>query len=263
MDAVTQAPIGGATVISGTAATDRAITLNALIDAYIMNYTGRDKARHHRVGRWRSRLGERAVTSISDEDVFQALEAYAERSPVLAALAPVANFGLLLPLAAFGVCIARRAGRRLWVPLACALSLAASVVLFFVVGRYRMGLVPFLAPIAGAGLVELVALVRARRFAELGPPAACAAAAAVLAWAPLEEPGDPRATTYSNLASELLRRADFAGAERWAREAVLALPPGELRATLRFAGAAAALNVTRTGANPPRRDEVARFLGSV
>ena len=77
MDAVTQAPIGGATVISGTAATDRAITLNALIDAYIMNYTGRDKARHHRFGRWRSRLGERAVTSISDEDVFQALEAYA------------------------------------------------------------------------------------------------------------------------------------------------------------------------------------------
>jgi fructokinase len=54
-------------------------------------------------------------------------------------------------------------------------------------------------------------------------------------------------------------------AERGAllREAVLALPPGELRATLRFAAAAAALNVTRPGANPPRRDEVARFLDSV
>ena len=154
----------------------------------------------------------------------EALEAYAERSPVLALLSPLANFGVLLPLAAFGACVSRRAGRRLWVPLACALFLAASVVLFFVVGRYRLGLLPFLVPIAGAGLVELVVLVRARRYAELALPGACAAAAAVLAWAPLEQPGDPRATTYSNLASELLRRADYAGAERWAREAVRADP---------------------------------------
>jgi fructokinase len=53
-------------------------------------------------------------------------------------------------------------------------------------------------------------------------------------------------------------------AERGAlsREAVLALAPDELRATLRFAAAAAAVNCTHSGAHPPRRDEVERFLAA-
>lgn len=71
------APIGAAAVISGTAAQATTLTLNALIDAYLEVYDGRDKSRYARVGWWRSRLGERLVTSITDEDVFQALQAYA------------------------------------------------------------------------------------------------------------------------------------------------------------------------------------------
>jgi fructokinase len=52
-------------------------------------------------------------------------------------------------------------------------------------------------------------------------------------------------------------------AERGAlsRAALAALPAGELVGVLRLAAAAAALNCTRPGADPPRRAEVAAFLG--
>jgi len=66
-----------AAVISGTTASVSPITLNALIDEYLKAYDGRDKTRHARVGWWRSRLGDRLLASITDEDVFQALQAYA------------------------------------------------------------------------------------------------------------------------------------------------------------------------------------------
>jgi fructokinase len=54
--------------------------------------------------------------------------------------------------------------------------------------------------------------------------------------------------------------AGLAEREALGREALLALSPAEIQATLRFAGAAAAINCTRAGANPPRRDEVEQFL---
>lgn len=44
------------------------------------------------------------------------------------------------------------------------------------------------------------------------------------------------------------------------RAALLALPAPALNAALRFAAAAAAINCTRSGANPPTRAEVAQFL---
>lgn len=79
MEAASHVPTGDGAVISGTAPTGPTITLNALIDRYIMAYDGRDKSRHARVGWWRSRLGDRPITSITDEDVYQALEAYASQ----------------------------------------------------------------------------------------------------------------------------------------------------------------------------------------
>jgi fructokinase len=45
------------------------------------------------------------------------------------------------------------------------------------------------------------------------------------------------------------------------RTALAALPADDLRACLRFAAAAAAINCTRPGADPARRDEVEAFLG--
>ena len=46
------------------------------------------------------------------------------------------------------------------------------------------------------------------------------------------------------------------------REKVLSLTEQELRAVINFAAAAAALNCTREGANPPHRFEVEQYLHS-
>ena len=48
--------------------------LAALIDDYFAAYAGRYDSRRHRLAWWAARLGERTVTSITDDDVFVALE---------------------------------------------------------------------------------------------------------------------------------------------------------------------------------------------
>jgi tetratricopeptide (TPR) repeat protein len=76
-------------------------------------------------------------------------------------------FGVVAPLAAVGLlalgrgCRHRRRGALLLALLAGAVC--AAVVAFFVFGRYRLAVVPFLQPLAAAGVLELIAVsTRAR-----------------------------------------------------------------------------------------------------
>lgn len=70
------------------------------------------------------------------------------------------RFGLLLPFVLLGLWPAagRWRGRRLL--LGCALLYAASLLVFYVADRYRIVLLPFLVPLAAAGLVEFFLVVR-------------------------------------------------------------------------------------------------------
>lgn len=76
MDVVASAPLGGAVAISGAAAAE--LTLRALIDRYMAEYAGRDHSRSSRTAWWVERLGDRKVLELTDSDVFDVLEAYAE-----------------------------------------------------------------------------------------------------------------------------------------------------------------------------------------
>jgi len=139
------------------------------------------------------------------------IEVFEDASLVLRALRPF-GFGVLLPLALAGAAIARRRRGAGW-PLAAAAVLALSVLAFFVVGRFRLGLVPLLLPFAG------IALAEGARSPRRGAVLLAGVAGAVLAWWPLALEGDPRATSDSNLASELVRLGRDAEAEPWARQA--------------------------------------------
>ena len=50
-------------------------TLKDLVDDYFSQYAGRDHTRTYRLGWWVKRLGDRPAASITDDDVFDALEA--------------------------------------------------------------------------------------------------------------------------------------------------------------------------------------------
>lgn len=107
-----------------------------------------------------------------------------ELSAVLA-LAPV-SFGWLAPLALLGFVPAfRRAPREAWLVAAGTLGVFVSVMLFFVLGRYRLPVTPFLLPPAGLAVAWLGSLVKGvledrRRFK--APAAAGAALAVLLLW---------------------------------------------------------------------------------
>jgi tetratricopeptide (TPR) repeat protein len=87
-------------------------------------------------------------------------------------------WGLLLPLALFGILRPDGGSRALRLPLSAAFLYAASLLPFFICDRFRLPLVPLLAVPAGVGLAALAADLRARK---RPPTRALLASAAALA----------------------------------------------------------------------------------
>jgi hypothetical protein len=83
---------------------------------------------------------------------------------VASGLAWFNHFGMLAPLAVMGIFLTVKQWRHLWILYVVILSLAGSVAVFYVFGRYRFPLVPFLALFAGAGIVRALALYQEKNF---------------------------------------------------------------------------------------------------
>jgi tetratricopeptide (TPR) repeat protein len=132
-------------------------------------------------------------------------EAHAEWSLPLRLGGAIGHFGVLVPLAVFGVMVTWPLRSRLWVLYAMTLTYAASVVIFYVFARYRYPLAPLLILFAAAGVVALPALVRARRGGWLSAlpggiwTLAAVVASAVFANWPILSPTLMRAITETNL----------------------------------------------------------------
>ncbi len=80
---------------------------------------------------------------------------HAEWSAPLRVLGPIGHFGVLVPIALFGVIVTWPMRSRLRVLHAMLVAYAASVVLFYVFARYRYPLVPLLILFAAAGVAAL------------------------------------------------------------------------------------------------------------
>ena len=136
-------------------------------------------------------------------------EAHAEWSVPLRLGGVVGHFGVLVPLALFGLVVTWPMRSRLWILYAMTAAYAASVVAFYVFARYRYPLVPLLILFAAAGLVDARRFFAARRFspALAGPEAAArswwtlgaVAAVAVFCNWPLLSKTLMRAVTETNL----------------------------------------------------------------
>jgi tetratricopeptide (TPR) repeat protein len=155
-------------------------------------------------GSWLKLMARKVVLLWNSTEAFdtESQESYAEWSPLLGVGAIIGNFGLLVPLAAFGVCVTW-SDRRLWIFYALGLTYAASVVLFFIYARYRFPLVPFLVLFTSAGIADATEFLRSRSRTELAGLAALVAGLLVFTHVPVLDAADNRAVTEHNLGSAL------------------------------------------------------------
>lgn len=126
-------------------------------------------------------------------------ETYAEWSLPLRILGVIGHFGILVPLAVFGVIVTWPRRSRLWILYAMIATYAASVVLFYVFARYRYPLVPLLILFAAAGLDQARAFISGSARTRAIWTAAVVAFAVVFCNWPMLSTTLMRAVTETNL----------------------------------------------------------------
>jgi len=120
---------------------------------------------------------------------------------------PLVGFGLLAPLAVVGLALTAARWREL-VPLYALLAtVLATLLVFFVLARYRLPAVPVLALFASAGVADGVRRVRDRSPRAVG--AALAAAALAAFWVHREVARDDLSIAYYNLGNRYKELADW------------------------------------------------------
>jgi tetratricopeptide (TPR) repeat protein len=124
--------------------------------------------------RWVGLVGRKLAMTWNAEEIgdTEGQQSHAEWSAPLRWSGRLLHFGVLAPLAFFGVWVTWPDRRRLWLLYLMIAGYAASVAMFYVFARYRLSLVPFLVLFASAGLTE------APRFWRTQPPPRVAAALA-------------------------------------------------------------------------------------
>jgi tetratricopeptide (TPR) repeat protein len=166
-------------------------------------------------GKFAKLEGKKALLLINRAEMIdtEAQESYEEISTPLRLLAPLTNFGILVPLAALGMLMMWPERRRLAIVYALTVAYAVSVVIFFVFARYRYPLVAFLLPFAGVPFDAHVRNRIANTFAQgrgrfiIG--ALTLITVAILANIPLLEPTLMKAITETNLGTALMEQKRY------------------------------------------------------
>ncbi len=80
---------------------------------------------------------------------------------------PLLSFGMIAPLGLLGIFISRNRGKRLWLLYGGVWVYLFAALFFYVLARYRLPLIVFIVPFAGASVAGLLKFVRDRRWGEL------------------------------------------------------------------------------------------------
>jgi 4-amino-4-deoxy-L-arabinose transferase-like glycosyltransferase len=152
-------------------------------------------------GAWLALMARKAALLVNAREAIdtESQESYAEWSWPLGLLGVATHFGVLVPLAVFGVWATWPDRRRLAVFGAMAIALAASTIAFYVFARYRYPLVPLLVLFAAAGLAALPRVLTTTPRPRLIAAALVTLAVAAVCQAPLLSPTRSRAITETNL----------------------------------------------------------------
>jgi Tfp pilus assembly protein PilF len=154
---------------------------------------------------------------VEDSDDFYV---YQQWSWLLRLLASFSHFGILAPLAAVGVFFSADQWRRLWVFYGMMLSLALSVAVFYVFGRYRFPLVPLLVLFAGAAVAQLMTFSRERNWRRWRSAAIVLLITAVVVNWPLFDVTGPGAAGYNNLSNAFYKQGKVDEATKTAVKAI-------------------------------------------
>jgi tetratricopeptide (TPR) repeat protein len=149
---------------------------------------------------------------------------HAEHSRTLDVLGSVAHFGVLAPLAFFGVWVTWHRRRDLSLFYLMLLAYAASVVVFYVFARYRYPLVPFLMLLAAAAGVGAVRVFRERPRPQMATALVATVGFTVFCNWPLLSADLMRAITENNLATALREGGHPDQAEAHYRRAIEIAP---------------------------------------
>jgi tetratricopeptide (TPR) repeat protein len=177
-------------------------------------------------GQWLQFLGKKWLLvwnarEIEDSDDFYI---YQQWSWLLSFLAWFNHFGILAPLAIVGIFLTVKQWRQLWVLYAMILSLAGSVAVFFVFGRYRFPLVPFLALFAGAGIAKAVALYQEKNFRPLAVAALLLLGTGIVVNWPIIGISGPGPGGYNNLGNAYSKQGKVDQAIETAKMAIQLRP---------------------------------------
>lgn len=140
----------------------------------------------------------KAIEIADTEDQYT----HADQSIPLRLTGYVCHFGVIVPLALFGVLVTWHKRDKLWLLYLMSAIYVASVVMFFVLARFRYPLVPFLMLFASAGLVEMRGFLRRGSTLQIAGCIAATMAAAIFCNWPTISKDSQRAVTYNNMGIE-------------------------------------------------------------
>ncbi|MGH7773014.1 MAG: tetratricopeptide repeat protein [Candidatus Binatia bacterium] len=143
------------------------------------------------------------VRELEDADDFYL---YQKWSWLLKVLGWSNHFGLLAPIAAMGFVLTWRQWRRLWLLYLLLASVAFSVALFYVFGRYRFPMIPLLTLFAGAGFIHGFALIKEHRVREAVIGVAILLVTGAVVYWPVVDRAGPSAASYVNLSNALAKQ---------------------------------------------------------
>lgn len=154
------------------------------------------------------------------------IDSHAEVSSPLRVCASLDNFGVIAPLAAVGIWVTRRRWRQIWPLYLIVTGYAGSVLVFFVLDRYRYPLVPLVSIFAAAGVAVALDDWRKARHRELALALIVLMSTAVLCNWPLPALRSDRlrAGTSFNVGDALETAGRYAEAREQYRKSIRLLP---------------------------------------
>jgi tetratricopeptide (TPR) repeat protein len=153
---------------------------------------------------WKKWLLTWNVRELEDTDDFYV---YQEWSPLLRQLG-LFHFGILAPLAAFGMVVTASRRKELWPLYLMIATLALSLTVFYVFGRYRFSLVPLLILFASAGIVALPALIRQQQWSSMAVATIIAVVCYFAAQYPVMGRPGPGSSGFNNLGVAFVMRRE-------------------------------------------------------